>query len=442
LALNWNLGEEIINGSDQRKAFTLWFHDNDPYRHHVVFHTGSTRHNLYETMLGGGSKLTGASIQPEDQTNFSSVFLDTQTWVKKSFDKGRPWVVACDEPGDSQHALRPDNDAGTSHTDARKNALWGNPMAGGAGVEWYFGVAHAHSDFTCQDFRSRAAFWPFCRHMQNFWKVSGAPFWEMANFNTDLDNPGDYRLAKAGSQYVIYLKSGGSANLTLPPGTFDVLWYDPRNGGSLQISPPVTQVTGGGSVSTGSPPSNSGDDWVVLVRKVETNTPPVFAGTSLATNHATAVTISVRKLLFTASDAEGHTLSLAAVGPSSARGGTVTLGSSLVYTPAAGFSGKDVFPVTIQDTQNGTTTGLVTVIVGPPSSGGGAGGNPPSITINGSLPTLRFQGIPGVTYTIQRSANLVFWQTIYTGTANGIGTLEYTDATPLSPNGFYRLNTP
>jgi hypothetical protein len=38
-------------------------------------------------------------------------------------------VVACDEPGDSRYSLRPDNDPGSSHTDARKHALWGNIMA-------------------------------------------------------------------------------------------------------------------------------------------------------------------------------------------------------------------------------------------------------------------------------------------------------------------------
>ena len=32
-------------------------------------------------------------------------------------------------------------------------------MAGGAGIEWYFGYKHPHSDLTCQDYRVREKMW-------------------------------------------------------------------------------------------------------------------------------------------------------------------------------------------------------------------------------------------------------------------------------------------
>jgi len=51
---------------------------------------------------------------------------------------GKPWVVACDEPGDAMHSLLTDAED-PFHDDARKNALWGNLMAGGAGVDRYAG---------------------------------------------------------------------------------------------------------------------------------------------------------------------------------------------------------------------------------------------------------------------------------------------------------------
>ena len=89
--------------------------------------------------------------------------------------------MACDEPGDAQHALRPDNDAGNSHDDGRKNALWGTLMAGGWGNEWYFGYAHAHSDLTLEDFRSRDAWWDYARYALEFFNDNDIPFWEMHN---------------------------------------------------------------------------------------------------------------------------------------------------------------------------------------------------------------------------------------------------------------------
>ena len=83
--------------------------------------------------------------------------------------------MACDEPGDASHALRPDNDAGNSHDDGRKNGLWGTLMAGGWGNEWYFGYQHAHSDLTCEDFRSRDRWWDYCRYALEFFKKHEIP---------------------------------------------------------------------------------------------------------------------------------------------------------------------------------------------------------------------------------------------------------------------------
>ncbi len=71
---------------------------------------------------------------------------------------GRPWVVANDEQGPAGLGVPPDPGFGgwtgldaqgrPSHTlhDVRKYTLWGNLMAGGAGVEYDFGYAPPHSD--------------------------------------------------------------------------------------------------------------------------------------------------------------------------------------------------------------------------------------------------------------------------------------------------------
>ena len=155
LALNWNLGEEINNAShDQKVAWANYFWTTDPYQHHIVIHNMGDPH--YD-LLGDASKLTGFSLQT-NKPDFSQVHRRTRDYVDRSVAAGKPWVVACDEPGDASHGLITDAEDPT-RDNARKNALWGNIMAGGAGVEWYFGYKHPHSDLTCQDWRTRANMW-------------------------------------------------------------------------------------------------------------------------------------------------------------------------------------------------------------------------------------------------------------------------------------------
>ena len=278
LAMNWNLGEENTNTTAQQQAFAQWFRDNAPYRHNVVLHTYPLQKNtVYTPLLGAASKLTGLSMQG-NQADFSDVFPDTLTWVQNSAAAGVPWVVAYDEPGDAQHALRPAGDEGNSWTDGRKNALWGNVMAGGAGVEFYFGYQHAESDLTLQNFRSRDGFWDYCRHMLEFFQNNDVPFQDMSNEGALVSNANAWCLRKPGESYVVYLKNGGTTNLNLgaATGDFDVRWFDPRNGGALQQGS-VTSVSGGGNVALGNAPAASSSDWVVLVSNAS-DTPPTNSG--------------------------------------------------------------------------------------------------------------------------------------------------------------------
>ncbi|MEA1950921.1 MAG: DUF5060 domain-containing protein, partial [Planctomycetota bacterium] len=251
LALNWNLGEEINNATTaQKQAWAQYFHDHDPYQHHIVIHNGNNHYDL----LGNASKLTGFSLQT-NSPDFSNVHSKVLDYLNRSAAAGKPWAVACDEPGDASHGLRPDNDAGNSHTDGRKNGIWGTFMAGGWGNEWYFGYQHAHSDLTCQDFRSRDDFWDYGRYALEFFNDNDIPFWEMSSNDAISSASNDYGFIKPGEVYVVYLKSGGSTNLNLSgvSGTFDVKWFDPRNGGNLQLGT-VGQVPGAWPSDTLPPP--------------------------------------------------------------------------------------------------------------------------------------------------------------------------------------------
>ena len=175
------------------------------------------------------------------------------------------------------------------------------------------------------------------------------------------------------------------------------------------------------------------------------NHPPSFAGYVVATPYQKSVTILVRKLLAKASDPDGDTLAATATGPTSANGGTaVVQGAGILYTPANNFSGADTFPVTITDARGATVVGTVTVTVGSGPSGGGLGANPPVLT---PLPDgkmgLAFQGIPGRSYIVQRSASgLDNWVTLATIPADASGKVAYTDESPPAGSAFYRLGLP
>ena len=264
LGLNWNLGEECTATTVRKKAWAQFFYDNDPYRHPIVIH--NTTSVLHREMMGDASRLTGFSLQL-NASDFTDMFTMTKDYIDRSVAAGKPWVVACDEPGDSRYSLRPDNDPGSSHTDARKHALWGNIMAGGAGVEWYFGYALDHSDLTCEDFGSRDSFWPFCRYTLEFLENSVVPFENMKNQNSLVSGNGNNAnrcLAKTGAAYLVHLPSGGSAtlNLSAASGSFSVKWFNPRTGVTISRS----DVNGGSTISLGSPPDTVTQDWVVLLR--------------------------------------------------------------------------------------------------------------------------------------------------------------------------------
>ncbi|TWT43120.1 DUF5060 domain-containing protein [Botrimarina hoheduenensis] len=265
LALNWNLGEEVglghKVGTAKKQAWANYFAEHDPYRHHLVIHNGDNHFDL----LGDASPLTGFSLQT-NRPDFGNVHGATLRYLRKSAAAGKPWVVACDEPGDAQHALIPDAEDPT-HDDARKNALWGNLMAGGAGVEWYFGYKHDHSDLTCQNFRVRETMWRQSRIALEFFRANHIPFWEMASDDDRLSGAEGYAFTKPGELYLVYRKAGGElvVDLADAPADCEVRWFDPREGGQL-LAGSVKTVAPGASASLGDPPTDPDRDWLAVIR--------------------------------------------------------------------------------------------------------------------------------------------------------------------------------
>ncbi len=266
LALNWNLGEENNQPIEEVIKVANYVHQLDPYKHHLVIHTFPNQDDRYQDLIGAQSPLTGASLQLRDP-EFRDVHDRVLKWRHKSDSTGKRWALAVDEPGKANIALLPD-DEDPEHDLARQNALWGTLMAGGFGVEWYFGYESPHSDLTCEDFRSRDLFWDQNRFARRFFEQY-LHFWKMEPSDHLTSDEQSYCLAEKGNVYVIFLPmelETTSLDLREENGDYSVKWYNPREGGT-PIGGEVTQVVGGSIVSIGKPPSQAEKDWVAIIEK-------------------------------------------------------------------------------------------------------------------------------------------------------------------------------
>ncbi len=262
LAVLWNLGEENNTSNADRKIIARYIRDLDPYDHPITVHTHNNKAPDYYDGILGDPCFEMTSIQGNmDRYNGWAVVLR-----QRSAQAGRKWAICGDEQPPASVGVMPDADDPT-HDGPRKNALWGNLMGGGSGVEWYFGSRYPHMDIDCEDWRTRDKVWDQTRYALEFFQAH-LPFTEMAPDNSLASNPKAYCLAKPGDVYAVYLLDGGTTDLNVAPGTYSVQWYNPRAGGQLLLGS-VRRITGPGTKSIGHPPKDSDKDWAVLVRKAK-----------------------------------------------------------------------------------------------------------------------------------------------------------------------------
>ena len=283
----WNLGEENTQTVAQQKAMSDELRKLDAYDHAIVIHNDhwspANVRDTFDPLLGKGI-VDGMALQ---DFHWNDIHQHTLEYRTSSEIKGRHCVVNADELGGAQFGTRTDADD-PEHFLPRSRGLWGNLMAGGGGVEWYFGWQNnsPHSDLSAEDWRTRQAMYDQSRIAVDFFREH-LPFWEMSPRDDVTLAADDYCLATEFETYCIYLPHGGATRLRLnhpfenprhighwnaptESGVYSVRWFDPRNGGPLQRGS-VDHVFDGGVVSTGEPPAG-GPDWVCLVRRVD----PVF----------------------------------------------------------------------------------------------------------------------------------------------------------------------
>jgi hypothetical protein len=280
LALNWNLGEETMMLAEHHREWLKFLASIDPYQHHRVIHTGpafNLQTEVYDRLVGDQSELTGASVQ----THFRNTHQHILHWINTSQESGKQWAVASDEQGPAMWANPTDNydvwvedipENRVTIDDMRKYALWASFMAGGWGIEYYFGYNHANNDLVAENWSSREKTWTYSRYALEFFKNNKIPVQNMQNHNNlvgnDSNNNSIFCFAKPGDLYLVYLPNGGSAELDLSGtrGAFTVNWYNPRIGGILKNGT-VKSVNGGKKTKIGLPPDSTTEDWMAVIRK-------------------------------------------------------------------------------------------------------------------------------------------------------------------------------
>ena len=262
LAVVWNLGEENNTNDFHRKAIAGYLRALDPYDHPITVHTHNNKAPDYYNGLLGDVNFEASSIQGKME-NYNN---DAIVLRQRTAEAGRKWAIFGDEqPLASDGVVTDEEDP--DHDIPRIEALWGNLIGGGSGVEWYFGYEHPHMDLDCEDWRSRDILWDQTRYALEFFH-DHLPFWEMAPDNGLASRAKGARvLAKPGEVYAVQLPVGGAASLEIPAGGYSVRWCNPREGGELQQGP-VKSIHGPGKRSLGRPPADAGKDWVVLVKKM------------------------------------------------------------------------------------------------------------------------------------------------------------------------------
>ncbi len=272
--LIWNLGEEngpadftpIAQNDEQRKAMAKFIKSIDPYQHPVIIHTHS--HNPPRTKilteLLGYEYLDGLSYQQDKREQAATTLAK---WKAKSKAANHEWLITMDEIGMWYTGALTDT-ADLNHPTLTHYVLWGTLLSGSAGVEWYFGGRHVHNDLNSEDWRQRDKLWEITHHAKVFFEQN-LPYWEMQPQHDLLSTKESYCFQKPNEVYALYIPAYQKATLDLTDATgkFQIEWYNPFDGGNLQKGS-VEFIEGGAKQDLGVPPSRLGEDWVLLVSKV------------------------------------------------------------------------------------------------------------------------------------------------------------------------------
>jgi len=151
-----------------------------------------------------------------------------------------------------------------------------------------------------------------------------------------------------------------------------------------------------------------------------TNHPPVATLVGYYRGSVPTWKILLTDIVTNISDADSDTITVSSLGTST-NGVTLTTGGGYVLYYNTNLV-NDQFTYSVSDGNGGSTTGTVNLAAQAFISGQSA-----SVAISGGTATVSFAGIPGLSYTAQRSTNLTAWVSILTTNAPTSGLFEVID---------------
>ena len=168
--------------------------------------------------------------------------------------------------------------------------------------------------------------------------------------------------------------------------------------------------------------------------QVVTNHPPVANPAAYTRNTAVnTFKVLVSVLLTNATDVDGDTLTLNSVSATTNNASVMISGGYVMYANTNAVA--DEFTYTVIDGFGGTNSATVTINVDSTP----LFGQSQIVSTSGGTATLNFAGIPGYSYSVQRSTNLTSWIVIWTTNAPAGGVFQFIDAAAPDPSAYYQL---
>jgi hypothetical protein len=282
-AVHWVIGDESDYFDDVviMESLAAELRALDPYANPIAFHG---KHPCFS-----GCAEPYPSVLAQYAPYFTSSSFDSSAFqtspgsynaatvaLRSGQTSGRRWAHMGDEQ--SLNAV-PQNLAAN-----RKLALWGNLMAGGAGIAWYPGNAVAsqyppgedlcdYFDLALEDFRVLEGYFVAARIARELFERE-LPFHAMQpdNARASIVGASDYVLTLPADPvngikavYAVYRGTGTTTGLTLGAGPHSVSWFDPRSGAG-----PIAgdELVGPGTPLLVPPLLDPGEDWLAIVREL------------------------------------------------------------------------------------------------------------------------------------------------------------------------------